>query len=563
MHDVIVVGSGAAGGMSSYVLANKGLNVLMLEGGRDYSPEEETPMFDIPASAPLRGVGTPDKAFDYYAAEIDGGWEVPNEPYTVADGSNFRWFRNRVLGGKTNLWGRVALRFGPYDFEGYSRDGLGVDWPISYDDLAPWYDKTERLVGVCGDNQGFENVPETPPGILQPPPPIKAGEYFLKRGFESMGMPVTALRSAKLTQPLNGRAACFYATDCMRGCSIKATFQSPTVLISPALETGNLDVRTNSLVYRVDTDKSGKATGVSFVDRTTGEHHSARGKSVVLAASAYESVKIMMNSRSGLFPDGLSNEYGHLGRHLMDTPDNMMFAYLPALEKLAPRNDDGMTTPHIYVPWWGYPEQARGELSFSRGYHVQLGTGRYMPRMSTANYADHCESMYGPGLREDMRRRFGTLTFLFGLGEMIPNERSYCELDPDTRDKWGNPVLRFHWDWGEHAEIQMSHVRKTFLHVIDRLGGELIGDRQTDGKKILANKKGGEGLHEVGGARMGFSEKDSVVNQFGQAWNIKNLFVVDGSIFPTNPDKNPTITIMALAWRCSDYLAEEAAKGNL
>src|SRR4051812_18993732 len=287
-YDAIIVGSGAAGGMSAYVLCNAGMKVLMLEAGRNYDPITETPMFEGPKDAPLRGAATPDKHFGYFDATVNGGWSVPNEPYMVRRSDkpgwheaidvnhhgtkqNFMWWRPRMLGGRTNHWGRIALRMGPYDFKPKSRDGLGLDWPINYEDLAPWYDKTEALIGVFGSNEGLENTPNSSPGVLQPPPKPRAYELLIKKGAGKLGIPVIPSHQAILTKPINGRAACFYATDCHRGCSIRANFQSTTVLIPPAVDTGNLDIITDAMVREVTVDKTGKATGVHYVDKATGK----------------------------------------------------------------------------------------------------------------------------------------------------------------------------------------------------------------------------------------------------------------------------------------------------
>jgi choline dehydrogenase-like flavoprotein len=555
-YDVIVVGSGAGGGMSTYVLTQAGLKVLLIEAGRDYDPIHETPMFNSPTQAPLRGVPTPDKPFGFYDATIDGGFAVPREPYGVADGSEFTWWRARMLGGRTNHWGRVVPRYGPYDFKCRSRDGLGFDWPVTYDDIAPWYDKVERLIGVCGANEGLENSPDSPPDILQPPPPPRPSELFVKRGFESMGIPVAATRLAILTRPLNGRAACFYATDCTRGCSIRANFQTPTVLLPPARETGNLEVRTNALVYQVDLDTSGRAQGVSFVNRMTGERGSVKGRAVVLAASACETARILLNSKSPLFPNGLANENGLVGRYLTDNVQIYTYAQFPALEELPPRNDDGTSANHIQIPWWGYGQQSRKELDFPRGYHVQPYTGRTPPTVeSVGQHIDLCHSAYGMALRSELRRKYGSIVCLQGLGEMIPNENCFCDLDSSLKDAWGIPSLRFHWQWSDYELRQSAHMRKTFLELIDLLGGKAF--RQD------AISPGGGTAHEVGTTRMGSSPDNSVVNPYGQSWTVKNLFVMDGGVFVSNAEKNPTLTILALSWRSSAYLAEEARKGNL
>lgn len=558
-YDVIVVGSGAAGGMSAYALTEAGLDVLMLEAGRHYDPRIETPMFNLPSEAPLRGAATPDKPGGFYDATVDGGIEVPNEPYTTAEGSpRFHWWRARMLGGRTNHWGRLALRYGPYDFKPYTRDGLGFDWPITYEDVAPWYDKVERLIGVAGANDGLENAPDSSPGVLLPPFALRASEYFVKRGFESLGISTASARLAILTRSINRRPPCLNATPCIRGCSIGANFQSTTVLIPVAQKTGRLDIRTNALVYEVEVGKRGLARGVSFVDRRTGQHHAVRARSVVLAASTCESARILLNSKSALFPQGLANESGLVGRYLTDQVAVTARSQFPALEKLPPRNDDGASLFHMYVPWWGYRKQEQKQLDFPRGYNLQpYGKGAFfntMPQMSIGDDADYCTASHGHALREEMRRKFGSHITFSANGEMVPNEKTYVDLDPQVKDKWGIPVLRFHWHWSEHELRQAAHQLKTYREVTERLGGRVLWERSTP----LAG-----GVHETGTARMGSSARDSVVNSFGQSWSVKNLFVLDGAIFASHPCKGPTLTILALSWRGSAYLAEEARRGNL
>ncbi|MFL5298176.1 MAG: GMC family oxidoreductase [Phenylobacterium sp.] len=561
-YDVIIVGSGAGGGMSAYHLTRSGMKVLLLEAGRNYDPRVETPMFNTNAEAPLRGASTPDKPFGFYDATVDGGWEVPNEPYTVAEGSEpFIWWRPRMLGGRTNHWGRIALRFGPLDFKPRSRDGLGYDWPITYDELAPWYDKTERLIGVSGaaPARGLLNTPDSPAGCLMESAPPRAFEVFYERAFRKMGVPVIPMHGAVVTGQMEGRNTCLFATPCGRGCAIGANFQSTTVLLPPAMETGNLTVRTDALVYEVELDRDGKAKGVSFVDRKTGEHHSASARAVVLAAGSGETARILLNSKSARFPEGLSNTHGMVGRYLMDSVGLGVTGQFPALEGLPPTNDDGQGTQHTYVPWWGYEQQK--ELGFPRGYHIEINGGRRMPSMGMAGLLDKDDASVGDELRDRLRQRFGSTIGFDGRGEMIPNDDCYCELDPGAKDKWGIPVLRFHWKWGESETAQAAHMVKTFTQVIEMLGGKTVGKVERDGRKAIS--KGGEMIHEVGTARMGASDRDSVVNSFGQSWAVPNLFVTDGAVLVSSPDKNPTLSILALAWRSADHLATLAKQGAL
>jgi choline dehydrogenase-like flavoprotein len=572
-YDVIIVGSGAGGGMSAYVLTKAGLKVLMLEAGRNYDPVAETPMFQTAADAPLRGTATPDKPFGFFDSTVNGGWTVPGEPYVVQkEGQpgwqeandwkaketkqNFMWWRPRMLGGRTNHWGRISLRMGPYDFKPKSRDGLGLDWPMEYKDMEPWYDKTEALVGVYGSNEGLENTPDSLNGSLQPPPRARGYEMLIRERSKKLGIPVVPSHMAILTRPLNGRAACFYATPCGRGCSIGANFQSTTVLIPPAVMTGNLDIITQAMVREVTLGKDGKATGVLYIDTVTGKEERATARVVVLAASGCESARIMLNSKSPLFPNGLANGSGKLGRYLMDTVGSNLGAHIPMLEDCPPHNEDGTSSMHVYTPWWLYKEQIAGKLGFARGYHIEMGGGRRMPE-GGVTLKD--KDVYGSKLKRDARRYYGASIGFSGRGEMIPSDDCYCEIDPEKKDKWGIPVLRFYWKWSDHEKKQAVHMQQTFAEMIDALGGSAKPEMNGD-KAIMA---GGTIIHEVGTTCMGADPKVSVLNQWGQAWECSNLFVTDGGPFVSNADKNPTLSIMALAMRSCTYLAEEMRQGNI
>ena len=585
-YDVIIVGSGAAGGMCAYVLACSGVKVLMLEAGRDYDPVTETPMFQLPKDAPMRGAGTVEKPFGFYDATVDGGWEVPGEPYSSADGTDFRWWRARMLGGRTNHWGRISLRMGEYDFKPYSRDGLGFDWPLSYEDVVPYYDKTEALIGVYGSNEGLENTPNSSPGVLLPPPAPRATELLAEHHCRDLNIPVIPAHLAILSQRLDAsrvsrelwpnnamarrvteesmrsRAACFFATPCGRGCSIKANFQSPTVLLPPALATGNLDIITDAMVREVTLNARGRATGVHYIDRTTrlDEHVSARV--VILAASALESARILLNSKSGLFPDGLGNGSGLVGKYIMDTVGAGVGGQIPALENTPAHNTDGASAMHMYMPWWLYQEQARGRLDFARGYHIEFGGGRRMPGFGfMGGLAPFTEGSYGARFKDDCRRYYGSFMSFDGRGEMIPNADCYCEIDSDGVDQWGIPTLKFHWKWSEHERNQARHMQHTFASIIDAMGGTVTGTIHDDGARAIAAP--GQIIHEVGGVMMGTEPRRSVLNQYCQSWEVENLFVPDGGCFVSNADKNPTLSIMAIAWRASDYIVERLASRSL
>ncbi len=588
-YDVIVVGSGAGGGQAAYTLTMEGVKVLMLEAGRNYVPETETPMFETADQAPLRGTSTPDKPFGFHDATIDGGWQVPGEPYTSAidaPGRKFEWWRARMLGGRTNHWGRLSFRNGPYDFKPRRRDGLGFDWPMDYEDLAPYYDKVEMLIGVYGNNDGLENTPNSSPGVLLPPPKARVSDRLFQKRAGELGIPVVAAHRAVLSQRLDsarlpaklhpgnpmaqrvlreameGRAACFWATNCGRGCAIRATYQSTTVHLPPAMATGNLDLVTNAMAREVTTGPDGKATGVIFIDKTTGREFTAKARVVVLAASSGETVRLMLNSKSARFPQGLANSSGLVGKYLMDTVGADFSGQIPVLENLPPHNEDGAGGSHVYAPWWLYQEQLAGKLGFARGYHIEFGGGRHLPGMGTISGWEWLTGgTYGRKFKEDARRYYGSFVGFSGRGEMIPNEDSFCELDPVVKDKWGIPVLRFHWKWSEHEIRQAAHMHRTFAEIISAMGGRVRAKPQTDGAKAIAN--GGVIIHEVGGAIMGDDPKKSVTNQWSQTWDVPNLFLTDGAPFCSNADKNPTLTIMAQAWRSADRIVAELKKQNL
>ena len=577
-YDVIVVGSGAGGGMAALQLALNGVKVLMIEAGRNYEPAKETPMFNTPEMAPLRGHATPDKYFGFYDATVDGGWQVPGEPYTNKEGTegSFWWWRARMLGGRTNHWGRISLRFGEHDFRCASRDGLGVDWPMSYEDMAPWYDKVEMLIGVYGENAGIENAPDSSPGVLLPAPKPRVGELLAKKAGRKINVPIVAARRAVLTKPLDAkriaeklfpnnpkaraimekdmamRAPCFWATSCGRGCSIRANFQSTTVLLPAALETGNLDIITDAMVREVIIGKDGKATGVHYIDKKSRRDMVAKARAVIIAGGTCETSRILLNSKAK-DKAGLANSSGQVGRNLMDSVGTSLGGHIPAMEDLPPYNEDGAGGIHVYSPWWLTREHAK--LGFPRGYHIEMGGGRGMPGVGSVSAPD---GVYGSKLKEEARRHYGASFGFSGRGEMVPNKDCYSELDPHVVDQWGIPVLRFNWKWSDYEIKQAEHMQQTFAALIEQMGGKA---KPKSGRDAI--QRPGEIIHEVGTARMGAKASESVTNQYCQTWDVKNLFLMDGSVLPSNPDKNPTLTILALAWRSSEYLMEEMKRGNI
>ncbi|MET0520230.1 MAG: GMC family oxidoreductase, partial [Burkholderiaceae bacterium] len=266
--------------------------------------------------------------------------------------------------------------------------------------------------------------------------------------------------------------------------------------------------------------------------------------------------------KSAQFPQGLANSSGKVGKYVMDTVGSDLGGQIPLLENLPPHNEDGAGGSHLYAPWWLYQQQAKGQLGFARGYHIELGTGRRMPSMGTAAGLEWLTGgSYGKQFKQDARRYYGSFAYFSGRGEMIPNEQSFCEIDPTVKDKYGIPVLRFHWQWSEHETRQAAHMQKTFADIIGAMGGRVQGQPELDGAKAIA--PGGSIIHEVGGAIMGSDPQRSVTNAYGQTWDVKNLFLTDGAPFASNADKNPTLTIMALAWRAADHIVERLRRKEL
>jgi choline dehydrogenase-like flavoprotein len=316
------------------------------------------------------------------------------------------------------------------------------------------------------------------------------------------------------------------------------------------------------MVREVTLGKDGKASGVHYIDKKTGKDLYAKGRTVVLAASGCESARILLNSKTPQFPNGLANSNGKVGRYLMDTVGSDLTGQIPALEGCPAYNEDGTSGMHLYIPWWLYRQQLEHKMDFARGYHVEIGGGREMPGIETFEGLEHLAGgTYGRRLKEEARRYYGSFVGFAGRGEMIPNEDSYCEVDPDRKDAWGIPALRFHFKWSEQEEKQAAHMQKTFAEIIGAMGGRVLGGPQLNGRKAIA--PGGSIIHEVGTTCMGADPKNSVLNPYCQAWDVKNLFVTDGGPFVSNADKNPTLTIMANAWRACDYLLDQMKKGNI
>lgn len=568
-YDVCIVGSGAGGGMAARELTQAGADVIMLEAGPWFSSEDFA-MFKWPYESPRRGASTPEQEFGEFDACF-GGFNLDGEPYTTASGTNFAWFRARMLGGRTNHWGRISLRFGPEDFRARSIDGRGDDWPISYEDIKPYYDRLDREIGIFGTKEGIPNEPD---GIFQPPPKPRCYELYVKEACERMGIPCIPSRLSILTKPLNGRPACHYCSQCNRSCSTHSNFSSPSVLLPPAMETGNLEIINSAMVREVLTDGDGRATGVSYVHKPDRREYQVKANVVVLAASACESARLLLNSKSSQHPNGLANSSDMVGKYLMDSTGTSVAGIFPQLFDMPSHNEDGVGGMHLYIPWW----KDNSGLDFPRGYHTEIWGGRGMPSYGFMGGIQNYNGMfdkgdgserekgsggYGQQLKEDYRRFYGSVIGFSGRGEAIAYEDNYCEIDPDTVDEWGIPVLRFHYNWSDEEYRQVRHMQQTFRELVDEMGGIVLGGEMPSREQGYGITAPGQIIHEVGVTRMGEDPDTSVVNEYGQAHDVDNLFVVDGGPFVSQPHKNPTWTILALSMRASEYIADQRKKGNL
>lgn len=564
-YDVCIVGSGAGGSMAAKVLAESGANVVVLEAGPEWRVQEDGAMFDWNYASPRRGASTKDRPFGEFDACL-GGWSIDGEPYTTTADTEWRWFRARMLGGRTHHWGRISLRFGPDDFNGRSIDGYGEDWPIEYEDLEPYYDRLDRLVGIFGNEDEYYNEPD---GVFMDPPEPRCYEKLVKQGAESLDIPVLSSRLSIITEELNGRQPCHYCAQCNRGCTTHSNFSAPPVLLDPALETGNLTLIPNAMARKVTSDEEGRATGVSYVDTDSRREYKVSADVVVLAASACESARLLLNSSSTRHPNGLANSSDTVGKYLMDSTGTTIAGFIPELMGQPAHNCDGVGGMHIYIPWWGYDQ----DLNFPRGYHFETWGGRSMPSYGFASNIQELNDQfpgsrsnggggYGSQLKEDYRRLYGAIVGLSGRGEAIAREDNYCEIDRGTTDEYGISVLRFNYTWGDEEYQQARHMQQKGREIIEAAGGTPLGTMpgREDGYGITAP---GEIIHECGVTRMGDDPDTSVLNQYCQAHDVDNLFVADAGPFVSMPHKNPTWTILALSMRTADYIVDQRKKGNL
>jgi choline dehydrogenase-like flavoprotein len=515
VYDAVIVGSGAGGGMATKVLADAGLKVAVVEAGPFFDPAlpEYQTQLKWPYESPRRGAGTVRPFGDFDAAW--GGWEIEGQPYTHKDGTKFDWFRSQMLGGRTNHWGRISLRFGPRDFKHKDVDGLGDNWPIGYDDVKPYYDKVDKLIGVFGSK---ENLPNEPDGFFLPPPKPRLHELYYIKGARKAGIPVIPSRMSMLTKKINNeRGVCFYCGQCNRACQVYADFSAGTCLIFPAQKSrGQVDLFVNSMVREVTTDQEGRATGVSYINRDDRKEYQLKGRVVILAASACSTARILLNSKSPQHPNGLGNGSDLVGKYLHDSTGSSRAAFVPSLMNRDMYNEDGVGGMHVYSPWW----LDNKSLDFPRGYHIEVWGGMGMPNYGFGFNPNDFNKFfglktggYGEQLRKDVRKYYGSVLGFGGRGESIARKDNYCEIDPTTVDEFGIPVLRFHYKWSDYERKQARHMQATFEEIIHNMGGEPLGPTPT-AEQDFGLETPGRIIHEVGTTRMGDDPKTSVTNRY-------------------------------------------------
>jgi choline dehydrogenase-like flavoprotein len=548
-YDAIVVGSGITGGWAAKELTERGLDVLLLERGRpvehgpDYTTEHKPPW-----EMPYRGEGDrrrleEDQFLQAEAGpvnEYNGHFFVNDResPYTFDEDKPFLWIRGYHLGGRSITWGRQSYRWSDLDFEANAREGIEIDWPIRYADLEPWYDYVERFVGVSGQAEG---MPQLPDSRFLPPMPLNAGEVRVKQGLEA-AFPDRRLsigRSAVLTQAHNGRNPCHYCGPCSRGCAAGAYFCSLSSTLPAALDTGRLTIRTHSIVHSLMYDEGrDRVTGTRVIDAETREEPEFRGRVVFLCASTLASTQILLMTQSGRFPDGLGNSSGTLGHYLMDHHFRLgAEGTLPGLED---RYTYGQRPNGIYLMRFRNLDDRTRQPDFVRGYGYQGRAGREGWARGIA------EAGLGAELKNRLRSPGRWRMSLWAFGETLPSYDNYVTLDPDVTDAWGIPVLRINCTLGQNELAMRRDMTAAGAEMLEAAGLTEVETWEDDYRP-------GEGIHEMGTARMGRDPRTSVLNAWNQLHDAPNVFVTDGACMTSAACQNPSLTYMALTARACDY----------
>ena len=555
-YDVVIVGSGATGGWVAMQLAEAGLRVAVLEAGRALDPATDFTEHKRPFDMPLRGRRYGPRATQdeqpiqkqcYQCDEYTHHLFIKDteHPYTTPVDRPFSWIRGRHVGGKSIMWARQTYRLSDYDMRAASRDGFGVDWPVAYSELAPYYDRVEEFIGVSGQAEG---LPQLPDGRFLPPMNLTCGEWLLKHAVKrKFGRTLTIGRVAILTRDHKGRPKCHYCGPCSRGCTTGSYYSSPASTLPAAEKTGRLTLIPNAVVSHVLVDDRGRCRGVYYVDRLSRMHREAAGRVVVLCASTLESTRIMLNSRSSIHPNGIANSSGVLGHYLMDhVMGGGAAGTLPVLKGVP--DTRGNRPNGIYIA--RFRNLDTKEKDFIRGYGFQGSAeeSRWGHAYGTPGF--------GAAFKQKVKEERPWTVSLGGFGESLARFENYAELDRHRVDAWGIPVLHISMAWSDNELKMIEDMKNAAAGMLEAAGAENIRSWADIAAPGLA-------IHEVGTARMGNDPKTSVLNRWQQAHDVPNLFVMDGSCYPSSACQNPTVTLMALASRACEYLVEQVRTGNL
>jgi choline dehydrogenase-like flavoprotein len=537
VFDVCIIGSGAAGGVMAKELCEGGAEVVMLEAGREVPPSEFL-SHKWPYQLPYRGLRG-EKQAPFYQGDI-------SKSIAYADSDDVAMDRVRVLGGRTLHWNAVTLRYAPRDFKEWSLQGIEEDWPLSYEELEPYYDRIEQIIGVCGNDDHLEILPAGKHYL--PPIPWRCSEHILKRATGAMGIPLIAVRKAVLTKPHDNRPPCHYCGHCMDGCDVASIFTTPDCMLPKARATGNFTLRQNALAREILIDGEGIAKAVSFIDTETRTEQQVKAGIVVVCCSTVESARLLLNSRSPKYPMGLANSNGVVGHYLHGHLGDSVSIYLEELEGRKPFNQDG-ATDHVYVPRYNQLFD-NGKTDYVGGWGIQVNFSGYM-------FPHHATSLpgYGFAFKERVRKMQPGYLFFGSFAKVTSRGQNYVTVDPSRPDAHGipTPVIRFRFSENDRALWEASN--ESMLQILSHLKGRVFPSSDSAPRGFAS--------HEVGTVRMGKDPRTSVLNSHCQARDVKNLFVTDGSCFTTSSEKNPTLTIMALSLRAADYIKEQRKRGEL
>jgi choline dehydrogenase-like flavoprotein len=544
-YDVIVIGTGAGGGMAIKTLCQAGLKVCALNAGRQADPMKDFRMHRMPYDMKFRGFNSPQRRAisvgymdnEYVAPDA---WEH-NIAYSTAPGTSWTWPRSNLVGGKTNFWGRSAARMSEIDFKAASRDGYDVDWPVSYEEMAPYYTRAEEMIGVASTVQ---NRPSNPDGSYLPPMKFRCLDYIIEAGAKKSGIPYLPDRIAQLTQPHQGHPACHYCGDCTEGCDIGAFFSSPYFLLPAAHATGNLELRTNAIAREILVDENGHAKGVAYVNRTTHQEVEVYAKAVVVAASCITTAQIMLNSRSRHWPTGIANSSGQLGRNLCDHMYGTSgHGYLPQLLGQPSFPDNVSTATVAWLPRWQNIENPRQE-KFIRGYSFYPSGGCDIFPW----YYDDIEG-FGESYRAEIKRRYPTPVSFYVQAPSQRSDQNFVDIDPDKKDMFGTPQVRIHFTFDDNTYKMWEHSKQACQELFHNMGAVYQGHGEPQSP--------GWSLHETGTCRMGNDPKHFVTNRFGQTHDVPNLYACDASVFLNCTDKTTTLSVLAFSLRTSEHIVSQ------